>query len=220
MGRHKKISQNRKEYRLLRVIKSDFKRYVDKDEFNLFDIFKIIFREECLVFLISFRIAQRIKSLRNPLLRIPLKLLHTTIVHRVISISLGIHIHSKCNLGTGFYIGHPGTIFIAPTDIGKLCNISHEVTIGHGKAGDKYGIPKIGSHVYIGPGAKLFGDIMIENNVSIGANAVVTKNIPENAIVVGNPGRVIGYQDINPQIHNTGNKSYVGIMHFIRNIII
>ena len=50
---------------------------------------------------------------------------------------------------------------------------------------DKY---SIGEYVWIGPGAKIFGKIRIGNNVSIGANAVVSKDIPDNAIVVLAPG--------------------------------
>ncbi len=50
--------------------------------------------------------------------------------------------------------------------------------------GEKRGVPIIGDNVYIAPGAKIFGKIKIGNNVKIGANAVVYKNIPDNAIVV------------------------------------
>lgn len=46
------------------------------------------------------------------------------------------------------------------------------------------GVPAIGDNVYIGPGAKIFGNIKIGNNVRIGANCVVFENIPDNATVV------------------------------------
>lgn len=51
--------------------------------------------------------------------------------------------------------------------------------------------PTIGDNVTIGANAVIIGDIMIGNNVTIGAGAVVTKSIPDNCIVVGNPARVI-----------------------------
>ena len=77
------------------------------------------------------------------------------------------------------------------------------MTIGHGGRGtDQYGVPKIGDYVWIGPGAKIFGKIRIGNNVSIGANAVVSKDIPDNAIVVGNPERIVGYQEKNMYLNN------------------
>ena len=52
-------------------------------------------------------------------------------------------------------------------------------------------VPTIGDNVYIGPGAKIFGKISIGNNVKIGANAVVLKDAPDNAILVGIPARNI-----------------------------
>jgi serine O-acetyltransferase len=52
--------------------------------------------------------------------------------------------------------------------------------------------PKIGDHVYIGPGAKVFGDIEIADDVQIGANAVVNKSCMENgAVLVGVPAKII-----------------------------
>jgi serine O-acetyltransferase len=48
--------------------------------------------------------------------------------------------------------------------------------------------------VYIGPGAKIFGGIRVGNNSAIGANCVVTKDVPEHATVVGIPGSVISYK--------------------------
>ncbi|GAA3319001.1 hypothetical protein GCM10020331_024100 [Ectobacillus funiculus] len=55
----------------------------------------------------------------------------------------------------------------------------------------KGAVPKIGNNVYIGPGAKIFGGITIGNNVSIGANSVVTKDVPDNVTVVGIPAKII-----------------------------
>ena len=53
------------------------------------------------------------------------------------------------------------------------------------------GIPIIGDNVFVGVGAVVVGKIKIGNNVQIGANAVVTKDVPDNAIVVGNPAYII-----------------------------
>ena len=53
------------------------------------------------------------------------------------------------------------------------------------------GVPVIGDDVYIGPGAKIFGDIAIGNNVSIGANAVVNKSFPDDVIIAGIPAKII-----------------------------
>ncbi len=82
--------------------------------------------------------------------------------------------------------------------MGKYCHISQQVTIGMRMPDtEKYGVPKFGDYAYFGTGAKIFGKIRIGNNVSIGANTVVSKDIPDSAIVVGNPGRIVGYQEKN-----------------------
>jgi serine O-acetyltransferase len=92
-------------------------------------------------------------------------------------------------VGEGFEIVHLGSVIInAKAKIGKNCKVHPGVVIGanHDLA------PKIGDHVYIGPGAKVFGDIEIADDVQIGANAVVNKSCMENgAVLVGVPAKII-----------------------------
>lgn len=57
----------------------------------------------------------------------------------------------------------------------------------------------------IGPGAKIFGNIRIGNGAAIGANCVVTHDVPENAVVVGIPGKVISYK---------GSKGYINRINY------
>ena len=107
----------------------------------------------------------------------------------------GIQIPKSARIGEGFYIGHYGGINIASEAvIGKNVNISQLVTIGESGQGDKAGAPTIGDGVFIGAGAKVIGKIKVGNNVKIGANAVVYKDIPDNAVVVSYPGyKIISY---------------------------
>lgn len=77
--------------------------------------------------------------------------------------------------------------------IGDRCIISQGVTIG-GQGVGNIGVPVIKSDVFIGAGAKVLGNITIGNNVVIGANTVVTKSIPENAVVAGVPGKILYYR--------------------------
>ncbi len=105
---------------------------------------------------------------------------------------LGISLHPPTEIGSGLYIGHHGTINVhVKCIIGKNLNISQGVTIAGRNRGKYKGYPIIGDNVYIGPGAKVIGAVNIGNNVAIGANCVVTKDIPDNSVVVGVPGKVI-----------------------------
>lgn len=116
----------------------------------------------------------------------------------------GVSIPYDTKIGAGFYIGHFGTIVVNNfSKIGINCNISQGVTLGMANRGEKKGYPEIGDNVYIGPGAKIVGAVRIGNNVAIGANCVVTRDIPDNAVVVGVPGKIISYNGTQAYVENT-----------------
>lgn len=124
-----------------------------------------------------------------------------------LQMKFGIAFSWKASIGKGFYIGHHGGIVTNDQmRIGNNCNLSHDVTIGISRRGALAGVPAIGDNVYIGPGAKLLGSIEIGNNVAIGANCVVTKSVPDNAVVVGIPGSVISYDGSTGYINHTEYK--------------
>ncbi len=126
-------------------------------------------------------------------LALPLYILARVLL-RHCSYKFGIFIPFNTPIGEGFYIGHCGDIhFNAQARVGRNCNISQGVTLGQANRGRNQGCPVVGDGVYIGPGAKLVGAVRIGNNVAIGANCVVTRDVPDNAVVVGVPGRVISY---------------------------
>lgn len=89
--------------------------------------------------------------------------------------------------------GLHGVFISKNASIGMNVTIFHQVTIGSIQTeGSKHmGSPTIGDNVLIGAGAKILGGITIGNNVKIGANSVVLDDIPDNAVVIGVPGRVI-----------------------------
>lgn len=92
--------------------------------------------------------------------------------------------------GPGLFLGHIGTIVVnGGVRFGSNARIQACVNIGAFSKFDEdwkaESAPKFGDNVYVGPGAKIFGPIYIGDNVAIGANAVVSKNIVEHSTVVG-----------------------------------
>lgn len=104
----------------------------------------------------------------------------------------GIEIHPGATIGKGLFIDHGTGVVIGETAIiGNNVTMFHGVTLGGvGKVKGKRH-PTIGNNVFIGTGAKILGDITIGDNSKIGANSVVLKDIPNNATVVGVPGKIV-----------------------------
>lgn len=92
--------------------------------------------------------------------------------------------------GYGLRILHlaGGGIILNVNNIGNYCGFNAGVILGDNGQEAK---PILGDYVAFGPGAKAFGDIVIEENVFVAANAVVTKNVPKNSIVAGVPAKII-----------------------------
>jgi serine O-acetyltransferase len=122
---------------------------------------------------------------------------------RHFSYKFGFDIPAETEIGKGFYIGHFGGIVItSKAKIGINCNISQNVTIGLSSRGVRKGYPVIKNNVYIGPCAVIIGNITIGNNVAIGANAVVLNDVPDNAVVVGIPAKIVSFKGCEGYILN------------------
>ncbi len=94
------------------------------------------------------------------------------------------------DIGAGFFIQHGMSTGIDAEKIGERCWVNHNVTIGF-NLGAK-GAPIIGNGVRITAGAVVLGPVTLKDNCIVGANAVVTKDVEEDAIVGGVPAKVIG----------------------------
>src|SRR5438034_2032265 len=117
------------------------------------------------------------------------------LVSQVARLFTGIEIHPSAQIGTGFFIDHGMGVVIGETaEIGDYVTLFQGVTLGGtGKERGKRH-PTLGNHVVVGAGAKILGGITIGDNVKIGANSVVLKNVPANSTVIGGPARVIKTQ--------------------------
>ena len=104
----------------------------------------------------------------------------------------GIEIHPGAKIGRRLVIDHGTGIVIGETaEIGDDCLLYQGVTLGGtGKdVGKRH--PTLGNNVMVGAGAKVLGPIHVGNNARIAANAVVLREVPDNATVVGVPGHVV-----------------------------
>lgn len=101
------------------------------------------------------------------------------------------YIPGSANIGkdSKFAYGGIGVVLHANSVIGEKVIIGQGVTIG--RQLDPDGVPEIGNNVYISAGARILGKIKVGDNVIIGANAVVIKDVPSNSIVAGVPAKVI-----------------------------
>ncbi|MCM8794975.1 MAG: serine O-acetyltransferase [Candidatus Omnitrophica bacterium] len=104
----------------------------------------------------------------------------------------GIEIHPGAKIGKGLFIDHGmGVVIGETTEIGDNVTLFQGVTLGGtGKERGKRH-PTLGNNVVVGAGAKVLGSFRIGDNVQIGANAVVIKEVPDNSVVVGVPGRIV-----------------------------
>lgn len=162
----------------IKLLKQDLKRYcqVAHLEFNIISIIRLWYRYDECKCLIHYR-------------------LHTTkwkYLYNWIFFARKRHnLYINCpNIGEGFIPFHAFSTIIRAQRIGHNFTCFQNVTIGHSK-GEK---PIIGNNVTVYAGAVIIGGIQIGDNVEVGANAVVTKDIPDNVVVAGIPARIISYK--------------------------
>ena len=112
----------------------------------------------------------------------------------------GIEIHPKARIGKNLFIDHGMGVVIGETsDIGDNVTIYHMVTLGgispSINSNDQREVkrhPTLQDNVVVGSGAQVLGPITVGKNAKIGANAVVTKDVPENGVMVGIPAKNVG----------------------------
>ena len=112
----------------------------------------------------------------------------------------GIEIHPKAKIGKNLFIDHGMGVVIGETsEIGDNVTIYHMVTLGgiapsinSDSQREIKRHPTLMDNVVVGSGAQILGPVIIGENAKIGANAVVTKNVPDNAVMIGIPARNVG----------------------------
>ena len=128
----------------------------------------------------------------------------------------GIEIHPRAKIGKNLFIDHGMGVVIGETsDIADNVTIYHMVTLGgispSINSNDQREIkrhPTLHDNVVVGSGAQILGPVIVGKNAKIGANAVVTKNVPENAVMVGIPAKNVGTatEEFKPYAVTNGNE--------------
>lgn len=175
-------------------LKEDLKRYLNREHGFFAKIRKVLFTQGIWATIV-YRAGAWCHERKVRVFWARIVLPFLTVAQKIVEMATGISIPFAARIGKGLYIGHFGGIILGHEAVlGEYCNLSQGVTIGQAGRGGKQLTPVIGDRVYIGPGAKLFGGIKVGNDVAIGANAVVTKDLPDNAVAVGIPARIVSYE--------------------------
>lgn len=129
-------------------------------------------------------------KIKPRLLRMPFSFLYK-FLKVIMQMATGIELPCETRIGRRFRIEHFSDIIISgDAVIGDDVIVRNGVTIGLKRTNER-GSPRIGNRVDIGAGAKILGKICIGDDVAIGANAVVLRDVPNNCLAVGVPARII-----------------------------
>lgn len=172
------------------LILSDFRAYKNSTSF-----FREYIINRGLRVTTWFRIAQAARKSLPKVLFLPIR------THfRRISRKYGVDMPVSVIAGHSLRIFHGfGLVLNGESVLGNHVTLQHGVTLG----GKKDGAPVIGNNVQIMPGSKLIGKIHIGNNVIVGANSVVTKDVPDNAVIAGVPFKILYYAEPGVESENS-----------------
>jgi serine O-acetyltransferase len=121
------------------------------------------------------------------------------LLSRYVRLAFDIHLHLSADIGPGAYIGHFGAVRIRRCRIGAYCSIGRLTDIGPASEGSG---PVIGERVWIGAHVRIVGAWRVGSDATVSAGAVVQRDIPDGALCLGNPARIV--------MRNYDNRSILG----------
>lgn len=170
-------------HELVAILKADFFRVHGKADWTSF--VQELIKGETFKFLFWFRV--KVYLSKKSILVFPLRAFSSCMLSHY-RYKFGICISSNVKVGLGLRLPHIGGIICNDSVIiGDNCTILHGVTLGNKMGVEGRNTPIIGNKVYIGPGSIIIGGIHIGDECVIGANTVVTKDLPSGSVVFGNP---------------------------------
>lgn len=129
-------------------------------------------------------------SVRPKLLRAPFSIVYK-LLYRGVEWTCGISLPYTVRVGRRVRLWHHGGMILHAASIGDGAQVRQNTTFGVARTNHNFELPHIGAGADIGVGAVVIGDVRVGENAVIGANAVVTKDVPDNAVAVGVPAKVI-----------------------------
>jgi serine O-acetyltransferase len=179
------------------VVRADLHRVVSENETSVRRELAVIWSEMGLQAVLVYRFGQLLRSgtrriLAWPLLPVGWALYGLAIL--VIRSCYGIRLSLSAQIGPGFCVQHFGGIEVINCRLGERCSVAQQTKVG--RAQDSAG-PQVGNGVWIGAHARIFGAVRVGDGTTIAPGARVMRNVPDKALVAGDPARVVfrGYDN-------------------------
>jgi serine O-acetyltransferase len=171
---------------------SDVRRYRAESRESAF---KLVLLEPGLWALLVYRIHAAVYRGRMPgMLKRPAHLA-LSLADKMVEIVTAIRLPCTAVIGPGLHLPHcGGRVLHAGVRIGRDCCLTQGVTVGISGRGERRGVPEIGDRVYLGANAVVAGRIRVGNDVLVGANSLVNRDVPPHCTVVGVPACVVSDQ--------------------------
>lgn len=185
-------------YNCFKFIQSDLYRYTG--QINLKSFLKQYYhRGEGFKFTVWLRICHF--SYNQKILRL-LVFPFARVLYKHYKYKYGYDIPYECDIGPGLLIYHFGGIVFVPQKCGKNVTISHTTTVGMKIYNGLKKYPVLKDNVYLAPGAKIIGNVIVESNTAIGTNSVLLENTEENSIIIGIPGKAVSHKGSYTYVNN------------------
>jgi serine O-acetyltransferase len=172
------------------ALRADIRRWTDTERAQG-TLAQLLARNYGLQALVAYRLGRWLLRSRRDLYRWPLLPLLWPLyflLSRYVRLAFDIYLHLSADIGPGAYIGHFGAVRVHRCRIGAYCSIGRLTHIGPAAEGTG---PVIGERVWIGAHVRIVGAWLIGSDATVSAGAVVTRDIPEGALCMGNPARIV-----------------------------
>jgi serine O-acetyltransferase len=184
------------------AFRADIRRYADNDPAQR-TLRQLFAQNYGLQALLAYRLGRWLQRSHREYYRWPLLPLGWPlyfVLSRYVRLAFDIHLELSADIGPGFYIGHFGAIRLRRCRIGANCSIGRLTDIAPAAGGRG---PVIGARVWIGGHVQIVGPYQIGSDVTVSAGTVLLRDIPEMALCMGNPARIV--------MRNYDNRSILGL---------